>query len=80
MESVFETMWPLLFIPSICVFGLVTNLINIAVFLNPQMKDFSFKYMLASSLSDFLYLGLGSYSFMDLCDECPLHNNFLTQV
>ena len=44
------------------------------------MKDFSFKYLLASSLSDFVYLGLNSYAIVDLSNEFPLHSNFWTQV
>ena len=72
MDPVLAKNWPLLFIPSICV--------NITVFLNSEMKDFSFKYMLASSFADFLYLGLSTFSFIGLCNDCALHNNFLTQV
>jgi hypothetical protein len=50
--------WTLFIQPSICVFGLITNSLNIIVFLNKKMKDPSFKYMLCISISDFIYLGL----------------------
>lgn len=50
--------WTLFIQPSICIFGLITNSLNIIVFLNKKMKDPSFKYMLCISISDFIYLGL----------------------
>lgn len=37
-------------------FGMVANLINICVFLNPRLKRDSYKYMLTSSVSNFFYL------------------------
>ena len=72
--------WGYLVIPAICVFGFLTNLTNIAVLLNPKMKDISFKYILATCLSDLLYLTLEGYSFIELCSECPLYNSYFTQV
>ena len=49
-----------------CIFGTITNAICIAVFLNPKMKDISFKYMLAQSVSD-LYLFLLLFSPLYFC-------------
>ena len=72
--------WGFLLIPAICIFGFVTNLLNIAVLLNPKMKDISFKYILATSLSDLLYLTLSGYSFVELCSDCPLNNSYFTQI
>ncbi len=72
--------WGYLVIPAICVFGFLTNLTNIAVLLNPKMKDISFKYILATCLSDLLYLALEGYSFIELCSDCPLYNSYFTQV
>ena len=71
--------WGYLILPSICVFGFITNLTNIAVFLNPKMKDVSFKYLLAISISDFLYVCLLSYSYIEICTECPFYNLYSTQ-
>ncbi len=42
----------------VCLFGVITNLINVMVFVNPRITDKCFKYMLASSISDFIYLSL----------------------
>jgi hypothetical protein len=72
--------WGYLLLPAICIFGFITNLINIIVFLNSKMKDISFKYLLAISISDLLYLFLLSYSFIVQCNDCPLHNTYFTQL
>lgn len=72
--------WKILIIPGICVFGVITNTLNIAVFFNPKMKDPSFKYMRAIAFSDLVYLGLASYSFMEFCFDCPSYYSFQMQA
>ena len=70
-------------IPVICLFGFFTNLINLTVLLSSKMKDVSFKYVLAISLSDLIYLTLEGYKFIVSCsDDCsPLINiTYLTQL
>ena len=42
-------------LPAICLFGVVTNLLNIIVFSHSELKEDIYKYMLAHSVSDFLY-------------------------
>ena len=74
-----STKWGFLLIPAICIFGFITNFINIIVLINPKMKDISFKYILATSISDLIYLILESYSFFVLCSDCILHNIYFTQ-
>ena len=71
--------WAYLVLPVICLFGLITNLINIAIILHPKISNISFKYFLAISISDLLYLGLISYSFIVQCTDCPLHSSYFTQ-
>ena len=71
--------WYFLLIPAICIFGILTNLLNILVFLNAKMKDISFKYLLVTSISDLFYLVILSYSFIDLCTDCPLNNTYFTK-
>ena len=71
--------WGFLLIPAICIFGFITNFVNIIVLLNPKMKDISFKYILATSISDLIYLILESYSFFVLCSDCILHNIYFTK-
>ena len=72
--------WGYLLLPAICIFGFITNLINIIIFLNSKMKDISFKYLLAISFSDLLYLFSLSYLFISQCVDCPLHNTYFTHL
>jgi len=72
--------WGYLLLPAICIFGFITNLINIIIFLNSKMKDISFKYLLAISISDLLYLFSLSYLFISQCVDCPLHNTYFTHL
>jgi hypothetical protein len=72
--------WGYLVLPSLAIFGFLTNLINIIVLLNPKMKDISFKYLLAISISDLSYLFLCSYAFVYICPDCPLGNTYFTQI
>jgi len=74
------TRWGYLVLPSLAIFGFLTNLISIIVLLNPKMKDISFKYLLAISISDLSYLFLCSYAFVYICPDCPLGNTYFTQI
>ncbi len=70
--------WSLLIQPFICTVGVIANGLNIAVFLNPKMKDVTFKYMLAISISDCIYLGLLSYVSFLSCSDCLFTKNYAT--
>jgi hypothetical protein len=50
-------------LPAICIFGVLTNFINIVVFCNSKLSDRSFKYMLTNSVSDSIYLGLYLFDY-----------------
>ena len=52
---------------AVCIFSTITNAICIAVFLSPKMKDISFKYMLAQSISDFVYSFSLSFQILYYC-------------
>lgn len=72
--------WYYLLFPSICSFGVLTNLINIVVFSNSKMRDPSFIYLLAISIGDLFYLVLEIYGYNELCTECPLYKTYFTQL
>ena len=64
----------------LCTLGILTNSINAAVFMHPKMKDISFRYLLAISLSEILYLGLESMKFINNCEDCELRNYYSYQI
>lgn len=72
--------WQYLILPQINIFGVITNVINVIVFLNPKLEDPTFKYMLATSVSDIVYLVLTTWNIFKYCSECPLYSSFITQV
>lgn len=65
-----EDFFRLAFIPLVCVCGMFTNLFNIIVFTNPRMKNSTFRYMLAISLNDFVYLFFCAPLSIDFCLSC----------
>ena len=67
-------------IPIVSLFGVLTNSLNTAVFLNSKMKDPTFKYMLAISVSNLFYTGLLSYGYLSYCDDCQLSKAYSTQL
>ncbi len=71
--------WTYFLIPIICLFGCIANLLSIIVLLNSKMKNISYKYILATNLSDLLYLSLNAYTFIIICTDCPLHSTYFTQ-
>lgn len=64
----------------ICILGVTFNSLNITVFLNPKMKDPTFKYMLAMSISNLFYNGFLSYGIALYCSECSISKTYGTQV
>ena len=66
--------------PILCIFGVISNSVNIFVFMNHKMKDPSFKYMLAISISNVFYLGINSYWFTFYCQGFHLNKYYLTQI
>jgi hypothetical protein len=66
-----------LYIPTVIAsFGVITNLINTAVFLHPKMKDPSFKYLLVISISDLIYLAMSLGAFNYLCEKCLVRQSY----
>lgn len=65
---------------TVCFFGAIANFLNILVFINKTMKDISFKYMLALSISDFFYLCFSSFGYVVLCKDCPLNGHYFIEL
>lgn len=80
---VYMSDWIIEALPIICIFGVITNLINIGIFLNPRLNDQSFKYMLANSVSDLIYVTLflvDYYVFKEFCFDCDISNTYTAQM
>ena len=71
--------WYYLIISIINSIGFILNCLNISVFLNPKMKNITFKYMLNTSIADVIYLGCLSYNVIKYCTDHPLYNTYYTQ-
>jgi hypothetical protein len=54
-------------IPSICIFGILTNIINIRIFLKRNLKDVAFKYYLVNAFSNLFYLLICFFIFVARC-------------
>ena len=70
-------------LPFICVFGVITNIINIIVFLSPKLTDRSFRYMLANSISCIIYLGFFIIDFWvlkEFCADCEISKTKYSQI
>lgn len=63
--------WDLYTTGFVCLFGVLTNSVNICIFLNQRLKELSYKFMLVSSAINFTFL---SFSFISMyfydCSYC----------
>lgn len=66
---------------SICSgFSSITNLLNTLVLFNSKMKDVSFTYMLAISISNLLFSIFVSFGSALFCNECHLNYVYQSQL
>ena len=64
----------------ICSMGIITNLINIVVLLNPSLKEPCFKFMLINSIAGFCHLNfINLYPFVLFC-KCPLSRTYSAAI
>ena len=56
--------WPNILYINLCMFGSLTNLVNILIFLDSSLKDKVFRYLLMISINDFLYFSLTTLVFI----------------
>ena len=75
----FEINWYIL-TAIFCVTGVIFNILNVCVFMNSKMKDISFSYLLAISISDVIYLACNAYLFVTYCNDCSINKTYLTQI
>ena len=54
-------------LPPICILGVLMNLLNVIVLLQPDLKDAIFSFMLINSIADFLFLFICSFTFIIRC-------------
>ena len=66
-------------LPIIALLGLLTNGLNVFIFLNKTMKDLSFKILLVSSITDCIYLILASTYFLKFCTTCQIKTSLYMQ-
>lgn len=65
----------------ISLLGIITNFINICVFLNPKLKDISYNYMLSNSITTFFYLiFLFMDSFFVVCINCQSSQTYFASI
>lgn len=73
--------WDLTFRLVVLGIGIVTNIINIAVFVNPRLKDDSYKYMLTNSVTNFFYLTITFIGVLLYnCTYCPSSQTYASVV
>ena len=70
------------YIPSLlfCSFGILTNALNIFVFVNARLKEQIFKYMLTMSIIDLFYCILAITESFVLCHSCSFYNTIYRQI
>lgn len=68
-------------LPSISIFSLVTNSINIFVFIRLRSQNPIYKYMLINSLTNFVYSFICSFVFLMKCGQfCKQEKTFISRV
>lgn len=68
-------------VPIISAFGILTNLINVVVFSQKELKDVTFKYFKLQSLSNSIYLMIAFFLFVPRCGiYCQISHTFTAQL
>lgn len=62
-------------------FGILANLVNLAVFLSPKLQDITYKYMLINTVFNLIYLVLSLCSvFYYYCSTCASSQTYAAAV
>jgi hypothetical protein len=68
-------------LPPICFFGLIANLINIVVILQPEFKGTVYHIMLMNTITDFCFLSIMFFIVIIRCGSlCPYGYTFASKV
>lgn len=63
----------------ISVFGMLTNLVNIIVFLSPKLKDVSYRLMMSKSVANIVYLAVAfELEIVVNCVNCAWSGSFIS--
>jgi hypothetical protein len=77
----YTTVWNTFVIPSICVLGMITNLLSIYIFIKLKVADPTFKLMLINSSFNLAYLFMCSFSFIFRCTFlCSFSASYVTKL
>lgn len=65
----------------IYIVGILTNMLNISVFLSRRLKDASYKVMLFKAVANLLYLVIGlETDILSNCSNCPLSRSYIAAI
>lgn len=68
-------------LPSICIFSIVTNSINIIVFIRLRSQNPIYKFMLINSITNFVYSFICSFVFLMKCGQfCKQEKTLISRV
>ena len=68
-------------VPFICLFGIITNILNIIVFSNNKLKDESYKYLKMNAFSNMFYLSFIVIAFVKRCTNfCDYETTLFANV
>ena len=73
--------WWTFILPSICIFGICANMINIIILAKLRKKNSTYRLMLYNSISNLLYSFVCAFVFMMRCGNlCPFQNTWIACV
>ncbi len=79
-ETTIDFLWTFV-LPLICLFSFITNMINIRVFHLIKSHNSIYKYMLAKSVTDQVYLLCVSFIFIEKCGQfCDMKDTYLAKL
>ena len=66
---------------SFCFIGVISNLVNLSVFLSPELKDASYKFMMIKTISNIVYLSVAiTTEIFSYCSKCSWFSTYSAQL